>query len=444
MNIRGIAKLVAGNLLVLLALLAIGSLVLRGVSYLQMAGDGAGVSWAANDRSNRKPFRATYPPYRHLDPEYAYAIFNEQDGPSMFYVPFSGWRRLPRKGRAVNVEEEYRTRLSTNHQINDSVWFLGGSTMWGTGADDANTIPSLYAEITGEPVWNLGEGGYISFQELAQLMAMLAKGLKPRLVVFYDGVNERLYCNANNDQYPSHRRAQLWDQVIREYPKLKRDNERLQQVQESQVERSRRISVFAEFGRTVRSTVGFFTAPYRDLFRKATDKSVLAGRLPASRKTDTPFKEFRAKANYHICDRSQEKRELAARTTVETWLLASDILKARGIELKIFLQPSARIAPETLNLDYLADSTKQHIANEAPSFQAQYKAIKRVWSESCATRDACDAFHDISTVFSGLPDPIFVDPSHVGHQGNRIVAERMHEIISAGENALAAGDETGG
>ena len=27
------------------------------------------------------------------------------------------------------------------------VVFLGGSTMWGTGVDDANTIPALFAKI---------------------------------------------------------------------------------------------------------------------------------------------------------------------------------------------------------------------------------------------------------------------------------------------------------
>ena len=75
------------------------------------------------------------------------------------------------------------------------VFLFGGSTMWGQGARDEHTIASelakqLAAEGVAADVFNCGQLGYVSTQELILLERELQRGNVPDLVVFYDGVND--------------------------------------------------------------------------------------------------------------------------------------------------------------------------------------------------------------------------------------------------------------
>lgn len=72
---------------------------------------------------------------------------------------------------------------------------LGGSTLWGYGARDDRTIPSLVARRLHErgyriDIRNLAEIGYVSTQEVVALVRGLQSGYRPDLVIFYDGVND--------------------------------------------------------------------------------------------------------------------------------------------------------------------------------------------------------------------------------------------------------------
>jgi lysophospholipase L1-like esterase len=72
---------------------------------------------------------------------------------------------------------------------------LGGSSLWGFGARDDETIPSLLARELHERKWlveirNLAEIGYVNSQEVVALIRELQTGYLPDLVIFYDGVND--------------------------------------------------------------------------------------------------------------------------------------------------------------------------------------------------------------------------------------------------------------
>ena len=72
---------------------------------------------------------------------------------------------------------------------------LGGSSLWGFGARDDQTIPSLLARSLHEKGWrvelkNLAEIGYVSTQEVIALTRELQAGYRPDVVIFYDGVND--------------------------------------------------------------------------------------------------------------------------------------------------------------------------------------------------------------------------------------------------------------
>jgi lysophospholipase L1-like esterase len=130
------------------------------------------------------------PNYRQAD--WVDTHFAEWAGLGTEYHSFVGWRRSPFAGQTIVIEAPYgerRTPLPAG-AAEPSVYFFGGSAMWGTGARDQDTIPALYAQATGRIARNFGESGYIAHQGLEMLLWLLATGQRPDVVVFYDGVND--------------------------------------------------------------------------------------------------------------------------------------------------------------------------------------------------------------------------------------------------------------
>jgi hypothetical protein len=118
--------------------------------------------------------------------------FEEFAALSSRYISYIEWRREPFQGKTINLSGPYalRATVGAGDPSKPSVYFFGGSTMWGTGADDANTIPSLVTELGGYRAVNWGESAYTAHQSLVLLMQLLQEGHRPNVVVFYDGVNE--------------------------------------------------------------------------------------------------------------------------------------------------------------------------------------------------------------------------------------------------------------
>jgi len=404
------------------------SLALRMYAWISTVESGSDLNSAQNKVLDRNTIRSTYPMYKVFDMEYVNSIFAGYSEPKMNYSPFTGWRRKPYSNKAVTVESIYGTRLSENHEVNDSIWFFGGSTMWGTGVDDANTIPSLYAKKTGATVWNLGESAFNSFQEYVQLSKLLVNNLKPKLVVFYDGINEAQYCNTNNKTFPTHVRVEKMQEYMKEYDVLKKRNKELKQhiiVLEKQ-KNNQVNSILGSF----KSIYNYMSDPIVRLYKKSSNRSVLGkGKLREDLKSNIPFSEFKSKGNYKDCDKSLDKVYKAASTTVKTWLMSYSLLKAEGIDLKIILQPTASLKPELLQLEYLANLEKQVIIDEKDSYNAMYKEIRRLWAGKCIKYNACDSLYDISDVFDGLKENIYIDSMHLSPRGNDIVAEKMIPLL---------------
>ncbi len=113
------------------------------------------------------------------------------------FRPHYLWRSLPVSGKFVNVDENGLRRTvkpikSKSGQPPKKIYMLGGSTMWGEGSPDVDTIPSQLQAILGDEydVYNLGEIGYMSTQEYNYLLERLTLGERPDIVIFYDGAND--------------------------------------------------------------------------------------------------------------------------------------------------------------------------------------------------------------------------------------------------------------
>jgi hypothetical protein len=121
--------------------------------------------------------------------------FAEFDALGANYVSYIGWRRTPFKGETINLVGPLAQRATVGppDTAKPSVYLFGGSTMWGTGADDANTIPSLVTQLGGFRSENFGESAWVAHQSLLLLVQLLQDGHRPNVVVFYDGANEVLH-----------------------------------------------------------------------------------------------------------------------------------------------------------------------------------------------------------------------------------------------------------
>lgn len=108
--------------------------------------------------------------------------------------PILGWRGRDLRTRYVNVVDGRRV----SYQPEDptvTIWFFGGSTMFGDGQRDEHTIPSEIArkaEASGVSVRavNFGAGSYNNFQETMAFLDALTVEPPPDIAVFYDGANE--------------------------------------------------------------------------------------------------------------------------------------------------------------------------------------------------------------------------------------------------------------
>lgn len=132
---------------------------------------------------------------------------------SVRWVPFSYWRSAPFQGKYHKIGEDglrgtwqaaptsvvdpasQPNAKPTATARRKRVFMFGGSTTWGAGARDEHTIPSelakqLAAAGVAADVFNCGQLGYVSTQELIFLESELQRGNIPDLVVFYDGVND--------------------------------------------------------------------------------------------------------------------------------------------------------------------------------------------------------------------------------------------------------------
>lgn len=108
---------------------------------------------------------------------------------------FLGFRLGDFESPYLNVRDGRRV-TSTPAGADLTVWFLGGSTMFGIGQRDDHTIPSVVARLAEQDgirikALNFGVSGYVNWQETVLLAQQLTVLPKPDMVVFYDGVNDR-------------------------------------------------------------------------------------------------------------------------------------------------------------------------------------------------------------------------------------------------------------
>lgn len=151
-----------------------------------------------SDIHQNASMRSVYP---GMDAESIHQLIQETWSRSYAYEPLMQFKERPFKGRFVNVSEA-GFRLSKNQgpwppdAENYNIFLFGGSTAFGYGVPDDQTIASYLQEYVcglasrDVRVYNFGRSSYISTQERSLLEELLLDGFIPDMALFLDGLNE--------------------------------------------------------------------------------------------------------------------------------------------------------------------------------------------------------------------------------------------------------------
>jgi lysophospholipase L1-like esterase len=300
------------------------------------------------------------------------------------WKPYIYWRRQPFSGELINVGSDglrktiYPEPGNKDEKAGLKIFMFGGSALWGTGARDEYTIPSLVGSclqssgIFAEVV-NFGESGYVSTQEWIGLMLEIQKGNVPDVVVFYDGVN---------DVFSAYQRGEAG------IPQNEKNREKEFNALKS---RKKALRVLAESFSTL-STIRFI----REL---TVNKAMPVSYTPESMERMITNAIHVYKENIHAISR------LGAEN---------------GFRALFYWQPSI-FGKENLTAYEKQEAEKLGYLKEVLEI-----ASRKVDSDQ---PQLYPAIHNLSNFFQNEKKPIFIDYCHVGEYGNSVIAMQIAEDI---------------
>jgi len=370
-----IAKLIAGNLAVLIGLILALNLV--AAAYLDIE------DWV-NDRFPSRDGRIDLPNF--IDKEWSNTIFRDTKSLELQYKPFVAWSRKEFTGEAVHVNADGdRVHSPTTEDPVGHIRFFGGSTTWGTGVDDEHTIPALFNALnTDWLVHNHGEAGFLSRQELARLINIVNRGEPTDLVVFYDGYNDvRNLCRNGVDLLGHGRQQKL-------------------------------ASLVAGRLFTVQAMTSSFQQLAQDFARRSGKKT-----YAPSRCVDNP-----------------EYGEKIANTLIANWRVARAVAALANADFIAILQPTAAIGNP--NISHLVDDAFSLDDYSTPKGQEKLNGKKMAKGvdirivyphiQKRIAEEGLDFVLDLTDAYDGN-ELIYMGPSHVTANGNERIAKRLQAVV---------------
>ena len=304
--------------------------------------------------------------------------FVELSQQSITYYDYITWRRDDYSGETINIVNGIRLSPTAykDNPKGSKFFFFGGSTTWGAGVNDENTLPSIYSKITKNSVINFGETSYIARQSLAYLNNYIIENSLTNMsninVIFYDGVNDVAdRCRSENNGLGTDREKQIQS-------KLKTNTNK-------------------QFG-----FVNTFSQ-LQEFINKVLKKILIS---------DTPLK---ISDNLYNCSSDEQRAFNVAKSLVDTWEIASDLVNNRGGKFTAILQPVAFYGNP--DLDYL-DLT----SGINKSLAAQYKVVYPLIIQLASDRNF--NFIDLTDAYDGCND-CYIDFCHVGPQGHHMLVSKL-------------------
>lgn len=362
------AKLLAINILVLFVLL---NMAYWSVPVLQLV---LGRPGAASQYSNPDGRLPNYANIGWVDQHKRELDQAEMTAARTEFKSYIGWRRKPFHGETINIDGPYAQRRTINTAASDAkkAYLFGGSTMWGTGANDEGTIASQFAAMTGMRTENFGEAGYTAHQSLMLLIQLLQEGHRPDLVIFYDGVNEV---------------------AIKCVTVMTPDSHML----EAQID-----SLLKVQAQSPASFAHYFEPVW-----------YIMGRIKSAVMRSSGIE----RAEGFNCHRNPEKAARIADNVLRDWQMAKRIVESYGIKFIGILQPVV----------YFSRTRKDHLGDVFPLMQAQFLSVYPLIRQRMREDGT---FYDLTSILDS-DEYFYVDFCHLSPNGNRRVAARIAEIANS-------------
>jgi len=132
--------------------------------------------------------------YAHMSAADQADLFASANSLRFRYEPVVGIRQREVASRFINVDAHGIRSHGQGHRglgaLDGAIWFLGGSTTFGDGIADSETIPAQLERQIGRAVINLGVPAFATAHENLLLNHYLRLGYRPASVLFLDGINE--------------------------------------------------------------------------------------------------------------------------------------------------------------------------------------------------------------------------------------------------------------
>ena len=311
--------------------------------------------------------------------DWADTYFKEHNAINHEYRSYYGWKKLAFKGETINLNKD-GNRITPQDKNSDEnspiIAFIGGSTVWGYGVNDENTIPAWFAKLSQKKysLKNYGEFGYSAYQSYVYLQDRILHGETPNYVISYDGVNNtpaeitRYFSHAGEDRMIQTLKGSDTDKNYKPY--------------------------------TFRGTIEFASSLKRYAKRYFGEGD---------------------KPQIKVFNEKQNRR--AAIELLETWLLTKKLSESVGAKFICVLQPVAYWGnPDTKHI-------QEHMENEP--FKNGYEYYKYVFEllETEKYSGLKNHFVDATKALDGQPE-VYMDYSHLLPEGNEIIARTLVKEVS--------------
>jgi lysophospholipase L1-like esterase len=275
-----------------------------------------------------------------------------------------------------------RTCFNSDDPRAKRVWVFGGSTVWGTGSPDCETLPSHLSQLLNMSgphiVTNYGEGGYVSTQALIRFLTLLRNGDRPDVAIFYGGFNDvwtAIYARAGTHQDEPRMRAAL------------------------------------EASHWQRAVAGFRTVIDRDYLTLYYSLRLFGVRAGEPQDSWIPATE---------ADSAGEVVK-AVDLYLENTRITEALANSYGIEVHSYWQPN--VADKTP----LSDVEAAQVKTLAPVLVSAFQSAGRIIDE----RGVSYGVVNLQRALRDAPRTLFTDYAHISGSGNRVIASRIARDIQA-------------
>lgn len=323
--------------------------------------------------------------------------------------PYSYFIFEPFTGKYINIDKNglRRTWNSNGMYLNHrkkvfKIFAFGASPMFGHGAADDDTIPSLLAKalakdgVDGVEVTNFGQSGYVSTQEVLRLFEQLRVNNIPDLVIFYDGAADTFSAFQSG----------------------------VAGIPMNEFERQREFNLL-NFHQPERVRALYRSAISMLIVNSAITRVLMAGLRTVSRQTYYKLFNIVPVLTPYSANISGDLPGSVAEEYKQNIWLVRETGKHVGFKSLFYWQPAVFTKTPLSNYERNRES-------ERPAGEKEFYCATRDKVRAMAERNIGDgdgALRDLSDALNGLGKPCFVDAYHMTGTCNQVIAHLMEKDV---------------